>query len=115
MTIDNASVLQTPRAIISCVLFMKFLQPSSFPSSIILRSTKFLLLFSCSVKTSAPDSWAKFSSVAISSKNYLVKKLLAFHPHTPRTDSLRLLRDLYLMDLVQFASSPGVLPDLKRR
>jgi hypothetical protein len=48
-------------------------------------------------------------------KSYLVKKLLAFHPHTPRTDSLRLLRDLYLMDLVQFTISPGVLPDLKRK
>src|SRR5882724_13618273 len=48
-------------------------------------------------------------------KNYLVKKLLAFHPHTPRTDALRLLRDLYLMDLVQFSISPGVLPDLKRK
>jgi hypothetical protein len=48
-------------------------------------------------------------------KNYQVKKLLAFHPHTPRTDGLRLLRDLYLMDLVQFAISPGVLPDLKRK
>jgi hypothetical protein len=48
-------------------------------------------------------------------KNYQVKKLLAFHPHTPRTDGLRLLRDLYLMDLVQFSISPGVLPDLKRK
>ena len=48
-------------------------------------------------------------------KNYLVKKLLAFHPHTPRTDALRLLRDLYLMDLVQFSISPEVRPDLKRK
>jgi hypothetical protein len=48
-------------------------------------------------------------------KNYAVKKLLAFHPHTPRTDGLRLLRDLYLMDLVQFSISPGVQPDLKRK
>jgi hypothetical protein len=48
-------------------------------------------------------------------KNYLVKKLLAFHPHTPRTEGLRLLRDLYLMDLVQFTISPGTLPDLKRK
>jgi hypothetical protein len=46
-------------------------------------------------------------------KNYTVKKALAFHPHAPRTDALRLLRDLYLMDLVQFALSPGALPDLK--
>lgn len=46
-------------------------------------------------------------------KNYPIKKLLAFHPHTPRTVALRLLRELYLMDLVQFAISPGVSPDLK--
>ncbi|HEY1424631.1 MAG TPA: hypothetical protein VGF20_14350 [Candidatus Acidoferrum sp.] len=48
-------------------------------------------------------------------KNYPVKKLLAFHPHTPRTDALRLLRELYLMDLVQFTISPGTAPDLKRK
>jgi len=48
-------------------------------------------------------------------KNYLVRKLLAFHPHTPRNDTLRLIRELYLMDLIQFAISPGVLPDLKRK
>jgi hypothetical protein len=46
-------------------------------------------------------------------KNYRVKKALAFHPHTPRTDGFRLLRELYLMDLVQFAISPGVQPDMK--
>jgi hypothetical protein len=48
-------------------------------------------------------------------KNYPVKKLLAFHPHTPRTEALRLLRELYLMDLVQFSISPGSSPDLKRK
>lgn len=48
-------------------------------------------------------------------KNYLVRKMLAFHPHTPRNDTIRLIRELYLMDLIQFAISPGVLPDLKRK
>ena len=48
-------------------------------------------------------------------KNYLVRKLLAFHPHTPRTETLRLIRELYLMDLIRFAISPGVLPELKRK
>jgi hypothetical protein len=48
-------------------------------------------------------------------KNYIIRKLLAFHPHTPRTDTLRLIRELYLMDLIQFALSPGVFPDLKRK
>lgn len=46
-------------------------------------------------------------------KSYQVKKALAFHPHTPRTESFRLLRELYLMDLVLFAISPGASPDLK--
>src|SRR6266567_8174827 len=41
-------------------------------------------------------------------KSYRVKRALAFHPRTPRLASLRLLRDLYLMDLVQMAILPGV-------
>src|SRR6266536_2508596 len=46
-------------------------------------------------------------------KNYRVKRSLAFHPRTPRLISLRLLRDLYLMDLVQVTLSPGVSAELK--
>src|SRR5947209_4671434 len=47
-------------------------------------------------------------------KSYRVKRSLAFHPLTPRLISLRLLRDLYLMDLVQVAILPGVSAELKR-
>lgn len=47
-------------------------------------------------------------------KNYRVKRALAFHPRAPRLITLRLLRDLYLMDLVQLTLSPGVLAELKR-
>jgi hypothetical protein len=47
-------------------------------------------------------------------KTYALKKALACHPHTPRLISLRLLRELYLMDLVQIALLPGVSPELKR-
>jgi len=47
-------------------------------------------------------------------KTYALKKALACHPHTPRLASLRLLRELYLMDLVQFALLPGVSAELKR-
>ena len=47
-------------------------------------------------------------------KSYRVKRALAFHPRTPRVNGLRLLRDLYLMDLVQAALSPGVPAELKR-
>jgi len=47
-------------------------------------------------------------------KSYRVKRSLAFHPRTPRLISLRLLRDLYLMDLVQITLAPGVSTELKR-
>lgn len=46
-------------------------------------------------------------------KAYAVKRALLFHPRTPRLMSLKLLRDLYLMDLVQFAISPAVSVELK--
>ncbi len=47
-------------------------------------------------------------------KSYGVKKSLLLHPRTPRLIGLRLLKDLYLMDLVQFALSPAVSAELKR-
>ena len=47
-------------------------------------------------------------------KSYTVKKALLFHPRTPRLVGLRLLKDLYLMDLVQFALSPAAPAELKR-
>jgi hypothetical protein len=47
-------------------------------------------------------------------KTYALNKALACHPHTPRLVSLRLLRELYLMDLVQITLLPGVSPELKR-
>lgn len=46
-------------------------------------------------------------------KAYRVKRGLAFHPRTPRLITLRLLRDLYLMDLVQLTLSPSVPTELK--
>ena len=47
-------------------------------------------------------------------KNYRVKRALAFHPRTPRLASLRLVRELYLMDLVQLTLLPGTSAELKR-
>ena len=47
-------------------------------------------------------------------KNYRVKRALAFHPRTPRLASLRLIRELYLMDLVQLTLLPGTPAELKR-
>ena len=47
-------------------------------------------------------------------KSYSVKRAVLFHPKVPRLVALRLLKDLYLMDLVQFALSPSVSAELKR-
>jgi len=47
-------------------------------------------------------------------KSYRVKRALCFHPRGPRLITLRLIRDLYLMDLVQLALSPAVPAELKR-
>jgi len=47
-------------------------------------------------------------------KSYAVKRALVFHANSPRLVGLRLLRDLYLMDLVQFSLSPSVSAELKR-
>lgn len=47
-------------------------------------------------------------------KTYRVKRALAFHPHTPRVNGLRLLRELYLMDLAQLALSPSAPAELRR-
>jgi hypothetical protein len=47
-------------------------------------------------------------------KSYRVKRALAFHPRSPRRATLRLLRELYLMDLVQVALLPGTPTELKR-
>src|ERR1051326_5266602 len=115
MTIDNASVLQTATGDNLVRLIHEVPAAELFP---ILDNPAFDEI-SLALLLQRKDLGAGFLGEILKRrhflKNYLVKKLLAFHPHTPRTDSLRLLRDLYLMDLVQFASSPGVLPDLKRR
>jgi len=47
-------------------------------------------------------------------KSYAVKRALLFHPRAPRLIGMRLLRDLYLMDLVQFALSPASSTELRR-
>ncbi len=47
-------------------------------------------------------------------RSYRVKRSLAFHPHVPRLVALRLVRELYLMDLVKLSQSPLAAGDLQR-
>lgn len=46
-------------------------------------------------------------------RKYRIKRTIVLHPHVPRLVCLRLLRDLYLMDLVQFALSVSAQAELK--
>src|SRR5881398_191763 len=70
-----------------------------------------LLLERKNLPSEIPEEVARRKPLLMS---YRVKRALAFHPRTPRLVSLRLLRDLYLMDLVQVAILPGVSAELKR-
>jgi hypothetical protein len=70
-----------------------------------------LLLERKDLPAEVPEEVARRKSLL---KSYRVKRSLAFHPRTPRLVSLRLLRDLYLMDLVQVAILPGISAELKR-
>jgi hypothetical protein len=48
-------------------------------------------------------------------KTYRVKKALVFHPRAPRLLWLRMVRELYLMDLVQLTLMPAISTELKMR
>jgi hypothetical protein len=48
-------------------------------------------------------------------KSYAVKKGLLFHPRTPRLIALRLLKEIYLLDLVQLTLSASVSVEIKRQ
>ena len=51
-------------------------------------------------------------AVAVSSRK--VRLALAAHPHTPRRIALKLIRELYTIELMQFALTPAAAADLKR-
>ncbi len=56
----------------------------------------------------------QISKSAALMKSRKVRLALASHPHTPRRVALRLIRELYTFDLVQFARMPAAAADLKR-
>lgn len=46
-------------------------------------------------------------------RDYNVRRGLAFHPHLPHTVGLRLVRELFVSDLVQLTIAPSASPPLK--
>ena len=46
-------------------------------------------------------------------RNYAVRRGLAFHPHLAHTTGLKIVRELYVSDLVQLTLAPSAAPTLK--
>jgi hypothetical protein len=62
----------------------------------------------------APDDVEKISQNAGVMKSRKVRIAVAAHPRAPRRIALRLVREFYTFDLMQFALLPAVAADLKR-
>ena len=62
----------------------------------------------------APEVIEKISRNAAVMKSRKVRVALAAHPGTPRRIALRLIREFYTFDLMQFSLLPAVAADLKR-
>jgi len=60
------------------------------------------------------DQIEQMSTNSEITKSRKVRLALAAHPHTPRRFVLRLIRELYTFDLMQFALLPSAAADLKR-
>src|SRR5271169_454194 len=60
------------------------------------------------------DEIEQISKNSVATKSRKVRLALAAHPHTPRRLVLRLIRELYTFDLMQFALLPSAAADLKR-
>jgi len=61
-----------------------------------------------------PETIEQISRDAAAMNSRKVRTALAAHPRTPRRIALRLSRELYTFELMQFALAPTAAPDLKR-
>lgn len=61
-----------------------------------------------------PEAVEQLAKNAAVTRSRKVRRALAAHPRAPRHISLKLIREFYTFDLMQFALTPGVAADLKR-
>jgi hypothetical protein len=61
-----------------------------------------------------PEAVEQINKILAATKSRKIRLALAAHPSTPRRLALRLIRELYTFDLMQFARMPAAAPDLKR-
>jgi hypothetical protein len=62
----------------------------------------------------SPDTIEQISRDGAAMNSRKVRSALAAHQHTPRRIALRLVRELYTFELLQFALTPTAAADLKR-
>jgi hypothetical protein len=62
----------------------------------------------------SPEAVEQISKNTALMKSRKVRRTLAAHPRTPRRIALRLIRELYTFDLMQFSLMPTAASDLKR-
>jgi hypothetical protein len=62
----------------------------------------------------SPDAIEQLSRDSAAMKSRKVRFAVASHQHTPRRIALRLIRELYTFELMQFALTPAAAADLKR-
>jgi hypothetical protein len=62
----------------------------------------------------SPDTIEQISRAAAAMNSRKVRLAVAAHQHTPRRIALRLIRELYTFELMQFALTPSAAADLKR-
>jgi hypothetical protein len=73
-----------------------------------------LTLASLKDRNLSPEVIEQISRNVAAMKSRKVRVALAAHPRTPRRIALRLIRELYTFDLMQFSLIPAVAADLKR-
>lgn len=94
-------------------------EPPSSPSTSTLKDadsafTADFTLASLEDRNLSPDVIEQISRNVAAMKSRKVRVALAAHPRTTRRIALRLIRELYTFDLMQFSLIPAVAADLKR-
>jgi len=76
--------------------------------------TEDLILAQLKNRDLSAEEIEQISTNAAATKSRKVRLALTAHPQTPRPLALRLIRELYTFDLMQFALLPAAAADLKR-
>lgn len=86
--------------------------PASASKSVVLNED--LALAQLEKRDLTPEAIQQISEDSGVMKSRKIRMAVASHPRTPRRVALRLIRELYTFELMQFALTPGAPADLRR-